>query len=119
MGNILTNDNPHLINKINNLEKKIEDLSRENNKLKESIRNENKDKIKLENFYNNLDKSIDDYVDRMLEDEEINSSIPDYIEKKMYKKVFKSGIKIFKNITDNTKISFMNHNIKIEIEPEE
>lgn len=119
MGNIMTINNPQLVNKINNLEKKLEILQSENTKLKNAIDRNNSKEIKLENFYNNLDKTIDNYVDEMLEDEEINSSVPDFIEKKMYKKVFKSGIKIFKNITDNTKISFMNHNIKIEIEPEE
>lgn len=119
MGNIMTINNPQLVNKINTLEKKIETLQVENTKLKNAIDRNNSKEIKLENFYSNLDKTIDDYVDEMLEDEEINSSVPDFIEKKMYKKVFKSGIKIFKNITDNTKISFMNHNIKIEIEPEE
>ena len=119
MGNVIASNNPQLINKINSLEKKLEILQSENTKLKNAININNSKEIKLENFYNNLDKTIDNYVDEMLEDEEINSSVPDFIEKKMYKKVFKSGIKILKNITDNTKISFMNHNIKIEIEPEE
>ena len=45
-------------------------------------------KEKLEEFYNNLDSSIDKYVNEMLKDDEINSVIPDYIEKKLYKNVF-------------------------------
>ncbi len=119
MGNIIATNSSPLVNKVDVLERKIEILEAENSKLKDAINKNNYKKIKLENFYSNLDKTIDNYVDEMLKDEEINSSIPDFIEKKMYKKVFKSGITIFKNITDNTKISFMNHNIKIDIEPEE
>ena len=43
--------------------------------------NNQESKKELEEFYKNLDKSVDKYVNEMLKDEEINSVLPDYIEK--------------------------------------
>jgi len=73
-------------------------------------------KAKLEEFYKNLDSSIDKYVNEMLKDEEINSVIPDYIEKKIYKNVFTLVLKLVRNITDSTSISFLDQELKITLD---
>ena len=79
--------------------------------------NQESKKKELEEFYNNLDKSVDKYVNEMLKDDEINSLIPDYIEKKIYKNVFKLVFKIMRNATDSTKISFMDQEITLNFSP--
>ena len=73
-------------------------------------------KEKLEEFYNNLDSSIDKYVNEMLKDDEINSVIPDYIEKKLYKNVFTLVLKLVRNITDSTTIKFLDQELKITLD---
>ena len=73
-------------------------------------------KEKLEEFYNNLDSSIDKYVNEMLKDDEINSVIPDYIEKKIYKNVFTLVLKLVRNITDSTSIKFLDQELKITLD---
>ena len=73
-------------------------------------------KERLEEFYNNLDSSIDKYVNEMLKDDEINSVIPDYIEKKIYKNVFTLVLKLVRNITDSTSITFLDQELKITLD---
>ena len=60
-------------------------------------------------------QALDD--DEMLEDEEINSAIPDFIEKKIYKNVFKLIIKVMKSFTQSSKMSFLGQEISIKIDP--
>lgn len=73
----------------NSLFKSDETLARENNLLKNRIiqlenkinqlniqmqqNNQESKKKELEEFYKNLDKSVDKYVNEMLKDDEINS----------------------------------------------
>ena len=72
-------------------------------------------KKKMEKFYQNLNVSIDNYVDEMLQDEEINSMIPDYIEKKIYKNVFSLVLKLMKNFTESASISFLDQEITFNL----
>ena len=72
-------------------------------------------KKKMEKFYQNLNVSIDNYVDEMLQDEEINSIIPDYIEKKIYKNVFSLVLKLMKNFTESASISFLDQEITFNL----
>ena len=67
-------------------------------------------------FLLNLDSSIDKYVNEMLKDDEINSVIPDYIEKKIYKNVFTLVLKLVRNITDSTSIKFLDQELKITLD---
>ena len=55
--------------------------------------------------------------DEMLKDEEINSVIPDYIEKKIYKNVFTLVLKLVRNITDSTSITFLDQELTITLDP--
>ena len=52
----------------------------------------------------------------MLKDDEINSVIPDYIEKKIYKNVFTLVLKLVRNITDSTSIKFLDQELKITLD---
>jgi hypothetical protein len=72
-------------------------------------------KKKMEKFYQNLNVSIDNYVDEMLQDEEINSIMPDYIEKKIYKNVFSLVLKLMKNFTESASISFLDQEITFNL----
>ena len=128
MGNFISHSNDSDINIQNQLLKKqnielqkqvfnlreIIEKDRANLELikKELLQKEEKSKKeKLERFYKNLDSSVDKYVDEMLKDEEINSVIPDYIEKKIYKNVFTIVLKLVRNITDSTSISFLDQEL--------
>ena len=84
---LLRNQNNELKKQLSHLKNIIEKDQIEINKLKNIIdtKKENNKKEELDQFYKNLDSSIDKYVSEMLKDEEINSVIPDYIEKKKYK----------------------------------
>ena len=99
--NIIDNDS----NNISNLRKEFEERVKKENE-------ENMDKL-----CNNLNESIENYVNEMLKDDEINSIIPDYIEKKIYKNVFKLIIKVMKSFTQASKISFLGQEISIKIDP--
>lgn len=115
---LLRSQNQELKKQIKSLK---EIIDRDKNNLaiakKEILEQEEKDKKdKLEDFYQNLDKSIDRYVNEMLKDEEINSVIPDYIEKKIYKNVFTLVLKLVRNITDNTSINFLDQEIKLTLD---
>ena len=133
MGNLMSDNNNHheidvqnnlLRNQNNELKKQLEYLKniidndqKEINKLKTIINNkkENNKKEELDQFYKNLDSSIDKYVSEMLKDEEINSVIPDYIEKKIYKNVFTLILKLMRNVTDSTKINFLDQELSLTL----
>ena len=110
MGNIFNKES----NKTQ-LELENELLKNRITELENLIRNNNNQKQELDKFYKDLDSSIDKYVNEMLQDEEINSVIPDYIEKKIYKNVFSLVIKLVKNITDSTSINFMGQELTLNI----
>lgn len=115
---LLRSQNQELKKQIKSL-KEIIDKDKNNLAIakKELEEQEKKDKKeKLEEFYNNLDSSIDKYVNEMLKDDEINSVIPDYIEKKIYKNVFTLVLKLVRNITDSTSIKFLDQELKITLD---
>ena len=132
MGNIFDRPNNTELYKENLLLKtQLEDLRKKNDNLRRILENDKnnisilKNQIKekseveqkqqLATFYKNLNNSIENYVDEMLEDEEINSVIPDYIEKKLYKNVFTLVLKLMKNFTDSASISFLDQEITFNL----
>lgn len=114
---LLRNQNNELKKQLNHLKNIIEKDQLEINKLKNIIdtKKENNKKEELDQFYKNLDSSIDKYVSEMLKDEEINSVIPDYIEKKIYKNVFTLILKLMRNVTDSTKINFLDQELSLTL----
>ena len=131
MGNIFNKNSES--EEILKLKREIEQLKTLNSNLKNvidndsnnitNLRKEVEDKLKKENDENmeklcdDLNQSIDNYVNEMLQDEEINSAIPDFIEKKIYKNVFKLIIKVMKSFTQSSKMSFLGQEISIKIDP--
>ena len=116
MGNIFKKESE--VYKENQLLKlQIEDLKKQNNNFRRILEDkaEANNKKQLEQFYKNLNTSIEGYVDEMLEDDEINSVIPDYIEKKIYKNVFTLVLKLMKNFTDSASISFLDQEITFNL----
>lgn len=116
MGNIFKKESE--VYKENQLLKlQIEDLKKQNNNFRRMLEDkaEANNKKQLEQFYKNLNTSIEGYVDEMLEDDEINSVIPDYIEKKIYKNVFTLVLKLMKNFTDSASISFLDQEITFNL----
>lgn len=116
MGNIFKKESE--VYKENQLLKlQIEDLRKQNNNFRRILEDkaEANNKKQLEQFYKNLNTSIEGYVDEMLEDDEINSVIPDYIEKKIYKNVFTLVLKLMKNFTDSASISFLDQEITFNL----
>ena len=114
---LLRNQNNELKKQLSHLKNIIEKDQIEINKLKNIIdtKKENNKKEELDQFYKNLDSSIDKYVSEMLKDEEINSVIPDYIEKKIYKNVFTLILKLMRNVTDSTKINFLDQELSLTL----
>ena len=114
---LLKNQNDELIKQLEYLKNTIENDQKEIDELKNiiNIKRENNKKEELEQFYKNLDSSIDKYVSEMLKDEEINSVIPDYIEKKIYKNVFTLILKLMRNVTDSTKINFLDQELSLTL----
>ena len=113
------------------LKSQMEDLRKQNDNLKRILetdknnlailkkeikeKSEADHKKQLDLFYKNLNTSIENYVDEMLEDDEINSIIPDYVEKKIYKNVFTLVLKLMKNFTDSASISFLDQEITFNL----
>lgn len=114
---LLKNQNDELIKQLEYLKNTIENDQKEIDELKNiiNIKRENNKKEELEQFYKNLDSSIDKYVSEMLKDEEINSVIPDYIERKIYKNIFTLILKLFRNVTDSTKINFLDQELSLTL----
>ena len=116
MGNIFKKESE--VYKENQLLKlQIEDLKKQNNNFRRILEDkaEANNEKQLDQFYKNLNTSIEGYVDEMLEDDEINSVIPDYIEKKIYKNVFTLVLKLMKNFTDSASISFLDQEITFNL----
>ena len=112
---------------IKDLQKKIEQLIKENEKLKKKIYNlesiQNNENIILKN--NNLDiideqlkLSIKKLVDDLLSNENINLDIlPDYVERKIYENVFTVAIGLLKETLEKTKITILNQDITFNLHP--
>lgn len=84
--------------------------------LKKDIIQKDKKDIKI----NNINKlKIDEFIEELLKNENINLEyIPDSLEKKIYKNIFYIVFSLLIDITNNTKISLVGHEITIVIKPE-
>jgi len=63
--------------------------------------------------------AIEDYIDDFLQDEEINSCLPDKMERKMYKNVLVKTITLLEKVLETTEIQILNHRIRLVLEPME
>lgn len=61
--------------------------------------------------------AIEDYIDDFLQDEEINTCLPDKMERKMYKNVLVKTITLLEKVLETTEIQILNHRIRLVLEP--
>ena len=109
------------------LQEKIEQLIKENEKLKKNIQNleskkANETIILKNNNLNIIDEqlqiSIKKLVDDLLSNENINLDIlPDYVERKIYENVFTVAIGLLKETLEKTKITILNQDITFNLHP--
>lgn len=73
---------------------------------------------KLENRSRDVSEdSIDSFIDKILEDPETNTIIPDIVERELYKKLLMISMKTLQKTIESTKISIFNHEIELSIHP--
>lgn len=61
--------------------------------------------------------AIEQYIDTFLHNEEINTCLPDKIERKMYKKVLTKTIALLEKVLETTEIKILNHRVRFVLEP--
>ena len=61
--------------------------------------------------------AIEQYIDTFLHNEEINTCLPDKIERKMYKKVLTKTIALLEKVLETTEIKILNHRVRLVLEP--
>lgn len=63
-------------------------------------------------------KNIEIIVEKMLNDENVNIKyLPDFVERQLYKNMFKMILKLFDQITNNTSVNLLGHRLHVEMEP--
>lgn len=113
----------NLINKFKknkrDLEEEIKILQAKNKELEKRIAYFEKLETITENQKIQLSKEmIQKYVNDFLEDEKVNIDyLPDFVERKIYVNTFNILINLINHLFENTKLSFLNHNITLNIEP--
>lgn len=64
------------------------------------------------------DIAIDRFIQRMLEKSETNcASVPDFIERAMYKKVMRHVLSVLKELVTSVRIEFADHVITLHLNP--
>jgi hypothetical protein len=98
---------------------KLLDLKTDIIKKDKNIDVKNIKNIKINNISKLSKDKIDEFIEELLKNENINLQyLPDSIEKKIYKNVFSMIFSILIDVTNNTKISVIGHEITITIKPE-
>lgn len=63
--------------------------------------------------------AIEQYIDTFLHNEQINTCLPDKMERKMYKKVLTKTIALLEKVLETTEIKILNHRLRFVLEPME
>jgi hypothetical protein len=109
-------ENPSDI-RIEELQKEIETLRAINADLEEKLQEkeeigENKPKIKTKVSTEQIKK----YVDNMLKDPDLNIKyLPDFVERQIYKNIFKMLLQTTDHILETTKIEFLGHTVNFDV----
>lgn len=61
--------------------------------------------------------AIEDYIEDFLQDEEINTCLPDKMERRMYKNVLVKTITLLEKVLETTEIQILNHRVRLVLEP--
>lgn len=60
---------------------------------------------------------IEQYIDTFLENEKINTCLPDTMERRMYKKVLTKTISLLEKVLETTEVKILNHRVRFVLEP--
>ena len=112
------------------MKKRLEQLDEWNNKLNQEISNLKKQKLEsqiqntlgtsnADNAVNfNISRTvISQFVEDLLNDPEINTKIPDFLERKIYTNVLNSLLHVIDKVLESSSIQFMGHQITLDITP--
>ena len=98
------------------LKKQIESLKLFNSSINEKTSNNtiNKGKMKLSKT------KINNYVDEIINNSETNIRyLPDFVEKQIYRNVFRIGINLMDKICESSSINIFGHTLSFEFDPED
>jgi len=98
------------------LKKQIESLKLFNSSINEKTSNNtiNKGKMKLSKT------KINNYVDEIINNSETNIRyLPDFVEKQIYRNVFRIGINLMDKICESSSINILGHTLSFEFDPED
>lgn len=62
-------------------------------------------------------KAILAFIDELLKDKEINTVLPDVLEKKLYLNMFKMLFAMLEHMSESVKIDFLNHTLTLKLSP--
>lgn len=102
---------------LKNLNRKLETkhVSRSKPVPKSEILGKPVEKISLSEL---SETKVDEFVEKILDDSDINIGyFPDYIERKIYKNVFKILVNLLDELVDTTSIGLLGHQIKLDMTP--
>ncbi len=63
------------------------------------------------------ESAIEQYIDTFLQNEKINTCLPDTMERKMYKKVLTKTITLLEKVLETTEVKILNHRVRFVLEP--
>ena len=63
------------------------------------------------------ESAIEQYIDTFLQNETINTCLPDTMERKMYKKVLTKTIALLEKVLETTEVKILNHRVRFVLEP--
>lgn len=63
------------------------------------------------------ESAVEQYIDTFLQNETINTCLPDTMERKMYKKVLTKTIALLEKVLETTEVKILNHRVRFVLEP--
>lgn len=63
------------------------------------------------------ESAIEQYIDTFLQNETINTCLPDTMERRMYKKVLTKTIALLEKVLETTEVKILNHRVRFVLEP--
>lgn len=113
------------------LKKELKSLKKINSKLEQELKQKYDEDIELTQSktangmtvkdLTRISKSqINKFVDELLDDEDVNSKyIPDFVERQLYRNIFKILLGTLDNLFDSTSVKFMGHQITFDLQPDD
>ena len=63
------------------------------------------------------ESAVEQYIDTFLQNETINTCLPDTMERRMYKKVLTKTIALLEKVLETTEVKILNHRVRFVLEP--